>query len=655
MTPEANSLYQQACSAEYQQDYKTAEEKLIQALAIVKDDPMLLTKLAGIYSETDQYDKALEIYSRVVELRPSDAFVYISIGSIYENQGKYPEALQAYNKAMEIFPDYRYNYLNIANVQYQLRDYKSAINSYNKFLSTYTQHWEARESLASSLLANGDFQKAVIEYDALYARNMAGFKDFGNYGLALFETKKYDRAAEILEKAVELNPDNTAAHVSLALSYQELEKNDLALAQYEVVFKQEPALHSIRFDYANLLADMGKDNEALESYKLYIQNYPKDPRAYQNIGIVYKRLNNINETIVNYEKALALQGDTKDIDLKEDLAECYHLKKDYPLALKYYDEVLAVKPSNYDVKLNKALVLHAMKKYNDAIALYTDLLKVKDNASIQNNLSSALVSQGFVFLNEQNYSLSTNCFERAIQRGTKDSNAYFGLAKSYRACGVNDKATEYYEKAISMSPEKSEYSNEFADFISATYKNDVRVNLSNETKNVTEVKISMDTAKADDEADIQKNKDLIAIGDENYKKKSYDISIKNYQDALKLNPSDEVTLLKLGNIYKLKNDNKNAVSFYKKAIFVNPNYADGWFNLGLIYANDKNLSGAKECFHRVISLDPDYGYAYYALAIAYEQEDNKAEAVKNYKIFLTHNKDAETAKTVTDKIKTLEK
>lgn len=147
---------------------------------------------------------------------------------------------------------------------------------------------------------------------------------------------------------------------------------------------------------------------------------------------------------------------------------------------------------------------------------------------------------------------------------------------------------------------------------------------------------------------------MIAIGDENYKKKNYDVSIRNYQDALKINPSDEVTLLKLGNIYKMKNDNKNAASFYKKAIFVNPNYADGWFNLGLIYANTKNPSGAKEAFHRVISLDPDYGYAYYALAIAYEQDGNNKEALNNYKIFLKHNKDEATAKTVQEKIKSLE-
>lgn len=32
--------------------------------------------------------------------------------------------------------------------------------------------------------------------------------------------------------------------------------------------------------------------------------------------------------------------------------------------MKYYDEILAVSPDDYDVKLNKAIALHAMKNMN---------------------------------------------------------------------------------------------------------------------------------------------------------------------------------------------------------------------------------------------------------------------------------------------------
>lgn len=648
MTPQANLLYQQACSAEYKEDYKTAVEKLTEALSISPNDVMIYTKLAGVYSEMGEYEKALNAYSKVLELKPTDGYIYISVGSIYESQGNYKEALLAYTKVMEMCPEYVYNYLNIANVQYQLADYKAAIENYNRFLATYSQHRDARENLAASYLSDGNYDGAVKEYENIYSKNPAAFKDFFKYGLALFEIKNYQKAAEFLEKAVDAAPDNLAAHINLALSYQELGKNQLALAQYDVVFRQQPSLHSLRFDYGNLLAEMNKDEAAIENYKIYIKNYPQDTRAYQNIGIIYKRMLKINDAIANYEKALELQGDKKDAELIEDLAGCYHYNKDFANALKHYDEVLAIKPDNYDVKYNKAVVLHSMNRYNDAIALYNELLNVKSNDALEANLTTAYIAQGDEYLNAHNYTLAIEMFKKAVERNTNESYAYFGLAKAYRACDINDKAAEYFEKAIAMEPDKVEYSKAFAEFISATSKSEVKI--SNTATDIKEVVLTMDYGQ--DDANC---KELILKGDENYKNKNYDTAVTNYQDALKLNPADEVTLLKLGNIYKIKNDNKNAISFYKKSIVVNPNYSDGWFNLGLVYANDKNNNKAKECFHRVISLNPNYGYAYYALGLAYEQDGNNKEALNNYKIFLTQNKDEATAKAVQEKINELEK
>ncbi len=650
MPPAANYLYQQACSAEYKEDYSTALAKLTEALAIAPDDVMIYTKLAGVYSEMGEYEKALDAYAKVAKLKPADGYIYVSVGSIYENQGKYKEALESYNKVMEMCPEYIYNYLNIANVNYQLRDYKSAIENYNKFLAVYSQHKDARENLAASYVSAGEYANAVTEYDNLYAKNPSAFKDYANYGFALYETKKYDKAIEFLEKAVDIDSENVAAHIDLAQCYKELGKNDLALGQYDVVFRQEPELHAVRFDYGNLLAEMGKDDAAIANYKIYISKYPEDYRGYQNIGIVYKRLGKLDETIQNYQKALSLQKDNRDIELVEDLAECYHIKKDYSKAIKYYDEVLAAKPTDYNARFNRALVLHATGNYNDAITVYNALLQEKDNLNVHNNLAAAYVAEGDKYLKSKNYSLATEMFGKAIELDTQDSYAYFGMAKAYRACNVNDKATEFYEKAIAMAPDKTQYSTEFAEFISST----TPVSVGNTEGGLQDITLSMDSYKAGEEADDVQYKDLISKGDENYNSKNYDVAIKNYQDALKIKPSDEVTLLKIGNMYKLKDDNRGAISFYKKSIVVNPNYTDGWFNLGLVYANEKNNNKAKECFHRVITLNPNYGYAYYALAMAYEKDGNKPEALNNYKIFLTHNSDEATFKSVQEKIKELE-
>ncbi len=209
-----------------------------------------------------------------------------------------------------------------------------------------------------------------------------------------------------------------------------------------------------------------------------------------------------------------------------------------------------------------------------------------------------------------------------------------------------------FQKAIEMSPENKLYSQEYAKFVAAT--NQTGMELSSiqlaEEEQQTPVLLEFENP----EVSLERNKSLIQIGDENYKLKNYDASIKNYQDALKLNPNDEVTLLKLGNIYKARNDQKEAANFYKKAIFVNPAYADGWFNLGLVRAGEKNYNEAKSCFKRVIALKPEYSNAYYALGMVNESSGDKAGALQNYNEFLRRKPDEKTAATVREKIKALQ-
>ncbi len=651
---EANVLYQQACSAEYQNDYNTVVEKIKEALQITGDDVTLYTKLAGAYTELGNYDEALNVYKKVSEMKPNDAFIYISIGSIYESKGDYKSALDAYNKSMELFPDYKYNYLNIANAKAQLKDFKGAIESYNTFLGIYSQHIDAREGLASAYLADGQPEKAAKEFEAVYDSNPEEFKDYVNYGLALFDSKKYDKSASILEQAVAKDSENLGARAVLAKAYVELGKDNLALGQYDEIFKQNPKLNEVRFDYANLLADMGKNSDAINQYDLYLKAYPNDALAYKNLGVVYKKMGNLDNALANLEKAIS--KNPADVSLKKDLAQCYHLKKDYVNAIKYYDEILSVAPDDYNVKYNKAIAYHAMNNYSQAIELYESLLKAKDNSGVRNNLNAALLTEGKKAMESGDYEKAIGYFNKAVKYKTPDSYVYYGLAKCYRAQGNIEKACNSYEKAISLSPETSLYSNEYAQYIAEINPS---ANVGNSTDNNSytgdfqTISIPSDGTSLDS-ADIERRDQLLKSGDEAFIQKNYDSAIEQYKEALKIQPSDYETLLKIGDSYKNKNDNANAISFYKKSVFVNPGYSDGWFNLGLVYASASNTAGAKQSFYRAINIDPTYAYAYYALAVAYEKEDNKQEAIRNYKLFLNYNKDESIAAPVRDKLKELE-
>lgn len=64
MTKEAHNLYQQACAYEYKSDYKTAIKIIQQAIELNGEDAMLYTKIAGLYSDTGNYEEALSAYKR---------------------------------------------------------------------------------------------------------------------------------------------------------------------------------------------------------------------------------------------------------------------------------------------------------------------------------------------------------------------------------------------------------------------------------------------------------------------------------------------------------------------------------------------------------------------------------------------------------------
>jgi len=651
---EANVLYQQACSAEYKNDYATVVNKVLEALKITGDDVTLYTKLAGAYTELGKYDAALEVYEKVAKMKPNDAFIYISIGSIYEAKGDFKNALESYNKSMDLFPDYKYNYLNIANAQVQLKDYKAAIQSYGRFLDIYSQHLEAREALASAYLADNQAEKASKEFETLYNQNPQEFKDYINYGLALYESKKYEKAANLLEKAVAKDSENLMARAVLAKAYVETNRDNLALGQYEEIFKQNPNLNEIRFDYANLLADMGNTSEAIAQYNKYLTTYPNDAAAYKNLGAVYKKTGNLDLAITNLEKAIA--KNTSDLSIKKDLAQCYHLKKDYKNAIKYYDEILTVSPNDYTVKYNKAIAYHAMNDYDRAIELYEELIKTKQNKDVKNNLNSALLTKGKTALDAGNYTEAVNYFNKALKYGATDGYVYYGLAKCYRANKDSEKACNYYEKAISAAPQNSKYSSEYANYIAELNSAGSGLapsDLSQIQGEFTSISIPNDGTSLDSE-DLQKHQKFIESGNASFESKNYDAAIESYKEALKIQPSDNITLLKVGDAYKQKNDNHNAISFYKKSVFVNPGFAQGWFNLGLAYAASENYPGAKQSFYRAINIDPKYSYAYYALAVAYEKEGDKTEAIKNYKMFLNYSSDEEANAQVKEAISKLE-
>lgn len=658
MTKEAHALYQQACAYEYKSDYLTAIRIIQQALQINGEDAMLYTKIAGLYSDIGSYEDALAAYKKAIKLRPNDAFIYISMGNILQTIGDYQNAYNAFKHAQQIYPEYKYNYLNLANIEYFRKNYKNATENYNAFLSAYPEHMEASENLANVYMLSEQPEKACEIYTNIYKKYPSAFTEFEKYGMALFDTKQYQAASEILEKALVGSEDNENINARLALTYQQLGENEKSLKYFEKTFQINPNLVALKFDYANLLGNLGKYDNAVEQYKSYITVFPEDANAYKNLGIVYKKLDNNDLALFNFEKAYS--KDSSNIEIKKELALCYHKKKDYINALKFYDFALKSEPDNEDLIANKALTLHAMNNYVAAIELYKELLTKQPNERIEQNLTAASIAYGYNLYDKEDFGQAILYFEDAIDLNDKEASAYFGLALANAKMGCTDIAITNFEKAASLAPGNIEYATKLNEY-RENYKNipENEQLIENENKDYSEpnLEIIQPATEAITKKITEDNsafEELIKKGDDAYYKQRYNEAIDCYTKAVVFNPSDKMVMLKIANIYKLLGNNAKAISFYDKIITIDKNSTDAYFNKGLVFANQKKYDDALTCFEKVIELSPEYPYAYYSTALTYELKEMPEKAIEYYNLYLNVEKDEKMQNIVKQKLKQIE-
>jgi tetratricopeptide (TPR) repeat protein len=159
----------------------------------------------GLFCMSQQkLEKAIENFSKAIEINPKDGRTYFRMGLVYMAQYKYPEAIKVLEKSIKLTPKFVAGYQTLGDAYRRAHQYDKAILAYKKAMELSGKPNDAMlAGMGESLRANKDYPKA----------------------------RKY------LEEAVTKNPDNAIAHYQLGLCYLSLEKNKEAITQLEEALK----------------------------------------------------------------------------------------------------------------------------------------------------------------------------------------------------------------------------------------------------------------------------------------------------------------------------------------------------------------------------------------------------------------------------------
>jgi len=81
-----------------------------------------------------EYEKAVEIFKKILDIEPKNYKVFYNLGIAYSNLGQVENALKAYNTAITLKSDYKHCYYNIGLIYEEKGNLNKALSYYEKAL-----------------------------------------------------------------------------------------------------------------------------------------------------------------------------------------------------------------------------------------------------------------------------------------------------------------------------------------------------------------------------------------------------------------------------------------------------------------------------------------------------------------------------------------
>ena len=229
---------------------------------------------------------------------------------------------------------------------------------------------------------------------------------YNNLGDALQKLDRLDEALDSFDRAIALNPDQADSFYNRAITLKKLNRSEEALASYDKAIALKPDYVVAFNNRGNALLGLDRLDEALASFERAIAFKPDYAEAFNNRGKALLDLNRLDEALASFERAIALKPDYAEAfnNLGNALLELNRLGE----ALTSYDKAIVLNPDNANFLYNLGTVLFEFNRLEEALASYDRAIALNpDHAEASINRGNALEK-----LNRQEEALAS--FERAL-------------------------------------------------------------------------------------------------------------------------------------------------------------------------------------------------------------------------------------------------
>ena len=287
--------------------------------------------------------KAVEFFTKAIEIEPRHFRAYVSRGSAYKDLKNYPKAIADWEKVIELNQDPGH-YWDLAGLYIDLEDYKSALSTYTKAIAVYPDSdlYDWRADLY--LFRLKDYPKAIADYTKAIENNPELADSYFGRGKGYFSLKNYKLAIADFTKAIKIFPKYRDAYYNRGITYTFLN------------------------DYPAAINDLTKAIEICNKDEYDTQRCTEDQPTYAQLyfdrGMTYFSLKQYSQALADFNKVVLILPKNADVYFQRGMT--YFSLEQYPKALADFNKVISFEPKNADAYTLRGKVYYFLQDNQQA-------------------------------------------------------------------------------------------------------------------------------------------------------------------------------------------------------------------------------------------------------------------------------------------------
>lgn len=325
---------------------KNYDEALLvydEALAVSGEKLVFLMRKALILKSKSEYDDAMKMMDSALKYDEENESIWHNKALVEIARGDHAKAKKYYKKAVSFNEECSLVHFHYGILLYREDNDAKALTQFNKALKIEPENTEYQLWKAKALCELGRMPQAVKLLEAIVEADPTQADAW--YTLGGVE-EDVERAIELLNKALDQNPEHAGALCALAAATAHIGKEEDALILFErvkLLCQNGESCSQRVLSVSRILADTGKADEALASLEEFLVKFPDDYDVRLEQGVRFAYSEKYTEAFLTFGD---LQKEFPERGTPSYYTACtYGLKGEAEKAVEYLDASMTIEPS----------------------------------------------------------------------------------------------------------------------------------------------------------------------------------------------------------------------------------------------------------------------------------------------------------------------